>query len=400
MKTPSFFEPQSLYRSRFERGRRVFASSAGLAFGLLLQACSGSKPPKPTAPLPTAGGPSIGRVAWSLNAGSMDAKKNSPPVNFAPVYAAGSIWFAAADGAVGRVDAKDGALGWKVNVGKPLVAGVGTDSETVVVAARDGTLIALDGDGKTRWTAQNSSEAMSVPAVGLGIAVVRFSDNRIYGFDSETGKRRWQVQRQSPALVLRQTNSMAIDTAAVYVGMPGGRLMSISVKTGAVRWEAAVSQAKGANEIERIADVVGTPLLSGRELCAATYQGKLACFDAATGRTLWARDLPAKSGIEIDNRIVCAVDDLGNVIAFSRAGTVLWRQTKLAQRSLSAPISVDGHLLLGDEEGYIYVLSRDNGDIVGRISTDGSAILAAPCAAEKLAVFQTSRGGIYAVSLG
>jgi outer membrane protein assembly factor BamB len=399
MKIPKLSQKKSQASVSTHR-RSVVVGSGALASSVLLQACGSSKPPKPPAPTPVAGSPSIGRVAWSFNAGAMSAQKNSPPVNFAPVFAAGSIWCAAADGWVSRVDARNGASVWRINVGKSLVAGVGTDSETAVVAARDGTLIGLDADGKTRWAVQNASEAMSVPAVGLGIAVARFSDNRIYGFDSETGKRRWQVQRTSPALVLRQTNSMAIDTAAVYVGMPGGRLLAISVKTGAVRWEAAVSQAKGANEIERIADVVGTPLLSGRELCAATYQGKLACFDAATGRTLWARDLPAKSGIEIDNRIVCAVDDAGNVVAFSRSGTVLWRQTKLAQRSLSAPISVDGHLLVGDEDGFIYVLSRDNGDIVGRVATDGSAILAAPCAADKLAVFQTSRGGIYAVSLG
>jgi outer membrane protein assembly factor BamB len=371
--------------------------AGALAAASVLSACS-SKPPKPAPPQPA--GNSLGRVAWQASAGSMQSGKNVAPVNFAPVFVAGAIWFSASDGAITRVEPLTGKVTLRINAGKPLVAGVGCDGDTAVVAAKDGSIIAFDAEGKVRWTAQHSAEAVSVPAVGVGVAVLRFSDNRMFGFDSETGKRRWQVQRQAPALVLRQTNSVAIDSSSVYAGLPGGRLLAISVKTGAVRWETSVSQPKGANEIERIADVVGTPLLSGRELCAATYQGKLSCFEASSGRPLWARDIAAKSGLEIDNRLVCVVDEVGHVHAFSRSGTALWKQTRLEKRSLTAPLSIDGYLVVGDEDGFVYVLSRDTGDIVGRVSTDGSAILSAPCVADKLAIFQTSRGGIFAISLG
>jgi outer membrane protein assembly factor BamB len=380
--------------------RRSLLLGGAVGSVALFAGCSStSKASKPASPQPAAG-KSIGRVAWSANAGNMQVANKVLPINFAPVFSGGSVWFAAADGSVGRVDPANGAVVWRVNMNKSLVAGIGTDGDTAVVAAKDGSLIALDGDGKTKWTSQSTSEAVSVPAVGSGIVVVRFSDNRLYGFDSDTGKRRWQVQRQSPALVLRQTNSSAIDTSNVYTGLPGGRLMAISLKTGAVRWEGAVSQPKGANEIERIADVVGTPLLSGRELCAATYQGKLTCFDAASGRAVWARDVAAQSGLEIDNRLVTVVDEGGMVQAFSRSGTPMWKQAGLAKRTLTAPISVDGYIMVGDEDGFVYVLSRDSGEIVGRITTDGSALLPLPCAADKLAVFQSSRGGIFAVSLG
>lgn len=379
--------------------RSVLLAGAAVGSFAMLGGCGSTKPVKPPSPQPTAG-KSIGRIAWSASAGSMRVTNKVLPINFAPVFSAGSIWFAATDGSVGKLDAVNGAVVWRINVGKSLVAGIGTDGETAVVGAKDGSLIAVDANGKTKWTSQSTSEAVSVPAVGSGIAVVRFSDNRVYGFDSETGKRRWQVQRQSPALVLRQTNSSAIDAGSVYTGLPGGRLMAISLKTGAVRWEGAVSLPKGANEIERIADVVGTPLLSGKELCAVSYQGKLTCFDAASGRALWARDVASQSGLEIDNRIVSVVDEGGIVQAFSRSGTTLWKQSALAKRTLTAPISVDGYLMVGDEDGFIYILSRDSGEIVGRVLTDGSALLPMPCAADKLAVFQTSRGGIFAVTLG
>jgi outer membrane protein assembly factor BamB len=380
--------------------RSLMLGGAAIGSVAMLVGCGSSKKNvKPPSPQPAAG-KSVGRLVWSATAGNMRVANKVLPINFAPVFSAGSIWFAATDGSVGRLDAANGAVVWRINVGKSLVSGIGTDGETAVVGTKDGSLIALDANGKTKWTSQSTSEAVSVPAVGSGITVVRFSDNRVYGFDSDTGKRRWQVQRQSPALVLRQTNSSAIDTGSVYTGLPGGRLMAISLKTGAVRWEAAVSQPKGANEIERIADVVGMPLLSGRELCAASYQGKLTCFDAASGRALWAKDVASQAGLEIDNRIISVVDEGGIIQAFSRSGTALWKQTALAKRTLTAPISADGHLMVGDEDGFVYILSRDSGEIVGRVQTDGSALLAMPCAADKLAVFQSSRGGIFAVTVG
>ncbi len=347
----------------------------------------------------TGGANSLGRVAWSGSAGAMQTSGNVGAVNFAPTYAGSSVWFAAADGNVTRVDAGTGRVEWRVNVGKPLIAGVGSDGDTVIVAARDGTLIAMDSAGKTKWTSKSESEIVTVPAVGSGIAVVRYSDNRLYGFDAETGKRRWQVQRQSPALVLRQTNSSAIDANNVYAGLPGGRLIAIAHKTGAVRWEVAVSQPKGANEIERIADVVGTPLISGRDICAATYQGRLTCFQVSNGQPLWSKEVSATAGIEIDPRAVVAVDVNGAIFAYSRSGTSIWQQTKLLKRASTAPIALDGHILIGDVEGFVYVLSKDSGEILGRVATDSSPLLAAPCIAAKTAVFQTSRGGVYAISV-
>ena len=400
-------------RPHIERRLTLAAlASAGVAGVASTAGCSlfsSSKSKKPDSPVPLAtpgaavGGPAtaaVGRVAWQASIGSMGSSaKGAVPPNFAPAFAAGSIWAASADGNVVRMDASTGAREWQINVNKPLVAGAGCDGETVVVASRDGTIIALDAKGVTRWTQQMSAEVVSVPAVGLGIVIVRLSDNRVFAFDSETGKRRWQVSRQNPALVLRQTNSVAITSGTSYIGLPGGRLLSVSLLNGAQRWETAISQPKGANEIERIADIVGTPLLSGRELCAATFQGKLACVDAATGRTLWSRDLAATSGIEIDTRLVAAVDDKGQVHAFSRTGTSLWRQTRTAGRMLTAPLSVDNYLAVGDDDGFVYILSRDDGAIVGRVSTDGSGLFGLPCAADKLAVFQSNRGSIFAIRM-
>jgi len=238
-----------------------------------------------------------------------------------------------------------------------------------------------------------------VPAVGMGLVIVRSSDNRVSAFEADTGKRRWSFQRQNPSLVLRQTAGIAIAPDAVYVGMPGGRLVSLGIGSGALRWEGTVSQPRGATEIERISDVVGSPLISGREVCAASFQGKVGCFDAPTGRPLWSRDISSSAGIDLDASMLAVVDDSDRIHAFSRSGSSLWRQEGLSRRGLSAPLSLGPVLVVGDSRGLVYLVSRSDGAIAGRYPTDGSAIVSPPVAAGRIAVIQTSAGALAGISI-
>ena len=54
---------------------------------------------------------------------------------------------------------------------------------------------------------------------------------------------------------------------------------------------------------------------------------------------------------------------------------------------------------MGDYQGLVHVLSRDDGSFVGRIATDGSAIAAVPVALDLSSfLVQTRNGGVYAIA--
>ena len=375
------------------RAACVALAGASLALGGCGSFWPWSGPSKPAVPEPPAvTAPVPAKLAWTLRVGAGG-------VGFQALVAGRSVYAAAADGTVLRADAAAGRVEWQVNVGRRLIAGVGTDGETVVVAARDGTLVALGADGRPKWTAPLGAEAVTVPSVGAGVVLIRAADNRVLAFDAASGKRRWSFQRQNPPLVLRQTSAAAITPGTAFVGLPGGRLVALGLESGALRWEAAVSQPRGSTEIERIADVVGSPLVSGREVCAASFQGKLACLELASGRPLWGRDVSTATGIDVDARLVSIVDELDVVHAFTRTGTSVWKQDKMSRRGLSAPLSLGPVLVVGDRQGLVVLLSRDDGAVAGRFATDGTPIVAAPAGAGRTAVVLTSGGTLAAVEL-
>lgn len=333
------------------------------------------------------------RTLWSNTVGTAGI------YTFAPAVTADSVFVGAQDGTLSRIELAGGKDQWRINIGGVMTAGVGSDGNTVVVAGEKGTILAYDGAGKPRWQAQVSSEVLSAPAVAQGLVIVRSQDNRIVGFDAETGSRKWVVQRTAPALTLRAAPGILPVPPSAYVSLPGGKLLALALATGAPRWEAAVGEARGTTELERIVDTSGMPVTIGREVCAVSYQGRAMCFDANTGTVAWAKDLSSNVGLGVDERFVYAADVAGSVQALTRdGGASVWKNTQLAYRRLSAPISIGRAVAVGDFQGYVHFLGREDGAILARLATDGSEILAAPVLANGNLIVQTRAGAVMALA--
>jgi len=57
-------------------------------------------------------------------------------------------------------------------------------------------------------------------------------------------------------------------------------------------------------------------------------------------------------------------------------------------------------VIVGDIEGYVHVISRENGAFEARLPTDGSAIMAPPVALDRTSfVVQTADGGVFAIAI-
>jgi outer membrane protein assembly factor BamB len=342
----------------------------------------------------TVGSTGVTRQWWYYNPFAV------APINvFVPAIAGDSVFAATPDGSVIRYDVNRGVQAWRIQAGQRLTGGVGSNGSVVVVGTGKGGVLAFDGGGKPLWTAEVSSEVLSPPAVGTDLVVVRTSDGRTYGLDAASGKRRWQLQRTSPALIARSSAGAVLEGSSIFEGFAGGKLIAINAATGALSWEATVSIPRGTTELERISDVTSLPAVIEGTVCAVAFQGRLSCFDSANGNPLWSREVSSAAGLAIDVRYVFVADDKGSVQAFDRvSGTSVWKTDKLSLRRLTAPVSQGRFVAVADVEGYIHFLDRETGNIVGRIATDGTPIFATLKIADRVLVAQTSKGGLFAVS--
>ncbi|TAL81132.1 MAG: outer membrane protein assembly factor BamB [Candidimonas sp.] len=320
---------------------------------------------------------------------------------FAPVVVGDSVYAAAANGAVARLELTSGRIQWQGNAKTSLTAGVGSDGQVTAVAATDGSVIAFDSQGKEKWRAHATSQVDIPPTVGAGIVAVRSSDYRIQAFDENTGEPLWSVQRPGPALALKTNMRMIIVEGLLIAGLPNGKILAINARTGHIQWEAAVSVPKGAGDLDRISDVVGAPQTQGSLLCAVAYQGNMKCFDVSQGgRPVWDQRFSSATGMTTDSQQAYAANQSSEEFAFSLAdGHQVWKQSGLRYRRLSAPAVTPQALAVGDYQGYVHFLSRTDGHLLGRLQV-GSDPITSPLVATRLGVLvQTANGNLTLVGV-
>ncbi|MCE3265222.1 MAG: pyrrolo-quinoline quinone [Pseudoduganella sp.] len=336
------------------------------------------------------------RIVWKHSIGKAGANV------FTPALADNSVFVADADGNIERLDAASGKVQWRSKSKTDLTAGVGVspDGKLLAVGGVKGKLMAFDGSGKALWEVQASSEILSAPAVGNDVVIVRTVDNKVTAYDAADGKKRWFIQRVTPPLTLRNLPGLVIANNNVYAAQPAGRILALALSNGVPRFEVPLSEPRGATELERVSDISGTPTVFEGDLCAVSYQGKVGCLDLNTGVARWTKPASSDVGVGVDQRFVFVADEKGAVQAFAReGGASAWKNEKLAYRRLSTPISYGRFVAVGDLEGYVHFLSREDGTILGRIATDGSAIKASPVLAGSNVIFQTQNGTVAAIAV-
>lgn len=327
--------------------------------------------------------------------------KDAGNFEFSPMVEAGYVYAVGSDGEVIKLDEKTGKQIWRVAAEEPVSGGVGAGGGLVLIGTQHGAVFAYDLSGKLQWKSKLSSEVLSAPQYFDGMVIVRTGDSKIYGINANDGSRKWVYDRTGPALTLRSSAGVVVDGGAVYAGFAGGKLVAVRADNGKLLWEASVAQPKGVTEIERIADITSLPVTDGPLVYAVAYQGKIAAVDRRTGRVVWNRDISSLSGLSSEEGRVFVSHTLGSVYALEySSGKSFWRQAALKNRQLTAPVPVRTWVAVGDVEGYVHFLSREDGTIEGRIKAGNSPFMPKMQLINNTTVLGQARdGSIYAIQL-
>jgi outer membrane protein assembly factor BamB len=101
-----------------------------------------------------------------------------------------------------------------------------------------------------------------------------------------------------------------------------------------------------------------------------------------------------------DHEKIYISDAKSAIWAFDRQnGAVHWRQLKLAARNITAPVSIGKYIAVGDGEGYLHFLNKEDGNFVARVHVNSSPILATPVVNNGVLYVVTADGHLAAYSL-
>jgi len=234
---------------------------------------------------------------------------------------------------------------------------------------------------------------LAAPRAAEGVVVIYSIDGKVHGLSAENGETLWTYDRGVPALTLRGASSPALAPGVAVVGFDSGRVVALSLHGGQPLWETRVALPSGRSELERMVDIDGDLLIADNTVYVVTFQGRTAALDLDTGAILWRRDMSSHEGMGLDDQALYVTDDRSHVWALDRdSSSSIWKQDRLEGRALTSPASFDQYVIVGDFDGYVHWLSRDDGQFMARTRVDSSGIITAPVAAGDL-VYVFGRSG-------
>ena len=334
---------------------------------ILLSGCFGSKDnSEPPAPLVEFTPTVTLKTLWTSYIGSSNGTSHTKLI---PVAYDGLLFTASNDGLIQALNLTDGKPVWQQEIDTPISGGPGIGEGLAVVGTQKGEVIALSKiDGTEKWRTQVSSEVLATPRINQGIAVVRTIDGKVFGLDSQTGNRLWIYERtRSSLLSLRGTSTPILVQDLIIAGFDNGKIALLELKTGKVLWETAIAIPSGRTELERMVDIDADPILKGDIVYVTSYQGHTVAIDLMKGGLLWQKRLSSYAGLGVDTNYLYLTDPNSYVHALERfSGDDWWRQDKLKARGITAPVSIGEYVVVGDMEGYLHWMKRDDGSFVVR----------------------------------
>lgn len=336
-------------------------------------------------------------VVWDTSAGDGAGETSN---ELASYWQNDKLYAVDYEGEVYAFNAESGKKLWDEELDVEVVTGVGGGMGMVFVGSKKGLLFALDAEtGEQRWQTQLSSEILAPPTAANGVVVTRTSDGRVSGVAADTGTVQWSYQRNVPLLSLRGAGAPVIADDVVIAGYDNGKLVALSIQDGKVLWEKSIAVPRGRTELERLVDIDADPVVINDTIYVVTYQGNLSAVDIYSGQILWSREMSSTTGLDaIPGEAIYVTDDEGNVWAIQDgSGDALWRQTKLERRQTSAPAVVGDYIVVGDLEGYLHWIAREDGRFVSRKQVADAPILAKPLVKNGLIYITAADGSITAV---
>ncbi|MDS0280979.1 PQQ-binding-like beta-propeller repeat protein [Haloarcula onubensis] len=247
----------------------------------------------------------------------------------------GRVYVGDPEGVVHALATADGSERWTVDTGlgregsvlaAPTVAG-----DTVYVAARNGTLLALDPGGAERWGVETGGQVALAPVVSDDTVYVA-SGRTLLALDRSDGAERWRFDTGRDIAL---TGPPAVADGTVYVGSDE-TLSALSAADGTERW---TRRSRGG-------------LSSGPTVTGGTvYVGRgsdVHALSAADGTERWVtEDVSATERPAVADGRVYVTSLGGPLVALNAAdGRVEWR-FDAAEAMWTPPVVADGTVYVG-----------------------------------------------------
>ena len=353
--------------------------------------------PKPS-PLPLVKNKHTLAIDWSKNIGGFSKGIDAPDLQ--PYIYDNAIYVATTNGNIAALNKHSGEMIWQNKLDSGLVAGPIVHHNTIAVNTSKSSILLIDKkNGKLQQNISLSNDSVAKPLLINDSIYVKTINGFLYDINLKTGKKTWSYHHGSPEIILKASSSPVEYQNTIIVGFSDGALVSFDKNNGHVLWQRHISFPKGASDVERLVDIDTNPIIDGQNIYIASYQGEIGAYSVENSEFNWHRNASTYHDLAISGNTVVMVDSKDLIWAFDKnTGAVLWKQSALKARRLTAPVIWNKQLLIADHHGVLNYISLQTGDFIGRLTIPGS-ILSAPVIDHDACYVLNTNGQLYHLSM-
>jgi outer membrane protein assembly factor BamB len=338
------------------------------------------------------------------------------------------VFVGSSDHGLYALRAEDGSILWRFETLSSVQCEPLYDEkdDAIYFGSNDGALYkAAALDGTLLWRFNTNAEVARRPVIRNGVVYVVNANDTLVAIDAATGKLKW-TQHRTPAFGMEVAGyaGPALGRDKVYAAFSDGTVQAYSLEDGSEQWPtvdlAAEAEQQSGGDVPRYLDVDTTPVVdkhpSGMVVYVAGYAGGVFALDAENGTRVWVNDKaigvtnlvlweqpahPPRSGQGPEvpaRRLLLGSSGLTGLWALDpNDGRTVWRRN-LAEGGMSAPVPIQGALLVGTTRYGIFLFSPLDGGVIDGIST-GNGFAMTPAAYGRRAFVLSNGGALIGLSV-
>ena len=334
--------------------------------------------------------------AWHVDIGEGGGYRSK--ITAQPLVYGAQVFTMDSDGAVSGFAIDSGRRAWNTDTqGKKdrstnVGGGISTDGTMVYAATGRAEVLGLDArSGAIKWRVPLGTPARSAPTVAEGKLYVTTLDNRLVAFAAADGKQLWAYQGATSTTSVLGEASPAYDSGIVVVGFGSGELAAVRAENGSIAWTDTLAPIGGRNSLTDFSAVRGLPVIDQGRVFAIGLGGLMVALDLTAGRRLWERQIGGGNTPWVAGDTVFVITSDQRMIALARDdGANRWSvelpryerpDRKRDPIFWLGPVLVNNRLIVSGTNGEARSLNPQDGSDIGSHKLSAPASLA-PVVAE------------------
>ncbi|MEP5200338.1 MAG: PQQ-binding-like beta-propeller repeat protein [Paracoccaceae bacterium] len=264
--------------------------------------------------------------------------------------------------------------------------GLAIAGDTLYVTSGFGFVTALDAaTGAPRWSQKLDAAPSGAPTVQDGIVYLTTRDALGWAIDARTGRILWQVFGSTSESGIAGGPPPAIAGPLVVFPFSSGQMVSAVRESGQPAWNASVAGKRLGRAFSKYTDLSGDPVVAGNVVYAGNHSGAAAAFDATTGQLIWRASEGALSPLWIAGGSVFLVSDENQLVRLDAAtGETVWTRDlpfftreRIKKRKGTfahfGPVLAGGRLLVASDTGVLFEFNPVDGTLINTLPLPSGA---------------------------